>query len=285
MTKQHCISVALTGLPNAGKSTLMNALIGQKVSIVTPKAQTTRTKTLGIFNYNDTQMVFIDTPGLLAPEKALHRTMMKAAWSGVNEAEYGYFLIDAKKPNRQKNAEFIKQLAAKKIPLSLILNKVDVTDKAALLKLTQELMELHPFEEVFMISALRQKGLDAILQDLEKRAPETPWIYEADALTDMNDNEFAAELTREKLMMLLQEELPYGLKVDTESFEEIKGKLFIKQVITVERDPHRIIVLGKRGSKIKEIGMAAREAMKHHYGMNVDLRLFVKVDPNWSRKS
>lgn len=285
MTKQKIIHVALTGLPNAGKSTLMNALIGQKVSIVTPKAQTTRNKTLGIFNYNDTQMIFIDTPGLLTPEKALHRTMMKAAWAGVNEAEYGYFLIDAKKPNMTKNAEFIKQLAAKKIPLSLVLNKVDATDKAALLKLTTELMDIHPFEEVFMISALKQKGLDTLLKDLEKRAHESPWIYDTDALTDMSDNEFAAELTREKLMMLLQEEIPYGLKVDTESFEEQGGKLFIKQVITVERDPHRVIIIGKRGSKIKEIGIAAREALSHHYGTKVDLRLFVKVDVNWMRKT
>lgn len=285
MTQQKTIHVALTGLPNAGKSTLINALVGQKVSIVTPKAQTTRTKTLGIFNYNNTQMIFIDTPGLLSPEKKLHRDMMKAAWAGVNEAEYGYFLVDARKPDMKKNVEFIKQLAAKKIPLSLILNKVDATDKPSLLKLTTEFMDVHPFEEVFMISALKQKGLDTLLNDLEKRASPNPWIYAEDTLTDMNDREFSAEITREKLMMLLQDEIPYGLKVDTESFEEIKGKLFIKQVITVERDTHRVIILGKGGSKIKEIGTASREALKHHYNMNIDLRLFVKVDQDWSRKT
>lgn len=284
--KTRCGVVALLGLPNAGKSTLLNRLVGQKIAIVSPKAQTTRTRTLGVVNHKGAQILFHDTPGLLAPKRTLEKTMMHAASASADEADVICLLVDATDKNP---AEALSQLARVKarVPVWLLLNKVDaLRDKAALLPLAAALSEKQTFTETFMLSGARGEGLEVFLDKLAATLPESPWHYDADTLTDVPQKALAAEITREQLYLQLGQELPYAATVITDAWESFdNGTAKITQSILVEKDGQKAIVIGKGGAKLKAIGAAARAEMKSAFGFAVHLFLHVKVKADWQEKS
>tara|TARA_R110000787_G_scaffold119616_1_gene230522 strand:+ start:1628 stop:2545 length:918 start_codon:yes stop_codon:yes gene_type:complete len=278
----HCGYVALVGAPNAGKSTLMNRIVGAKVSIVTPKVQTTRARVIAVLVRGAAQIVFIDTPGIFDPKRRLERAMVAAAWSGAADADVVAVLVDARAgigPDTNAIVEGLRKARRKAV---LVLNKIDLVPPAELLTLTAELNESGIFTDVFMVSALTGDGVEDLVAYLAGRMGEGPWLYPEDHLSDMNDRLFAAEITREKLFMALRQELPYSLTVETESWEELKdGSVKINQVIYVERAGHRGIILGKQGQQIKQIGADSRTELAAHLGRKVHLFLFVKVREKW----
>jgi GTP-binding protein Era len=274
--------IAMIGAPNAGKSTLVNRLVGAKVSIVTHKVQTTRALVKGIATVGDTQLVFTDTPGIFAPKRRLDRAMVTKAWSGARDADIVLVLIDARKGIREDEERILEMLPSISQPKYLILNKVDTIDPPKLLELAKELNERAAFEETFMISALNGSGCDDLLKKLAKEAPEGPWYYPEDQISDLPMRQLAAEITREKLYLRLHQELPYSSTVETENWEEKKdGSVRIDQVIYVERDSQKKIVLGHKGETIKAIGAAARKELAGILEQKVHLFLFVKVRENW----
>ena len=274
--------VALIGSPNAGKSTLLNRLVGTKVSIVSHKVQTTRAPIRGVAMHANAQIVFLDTPGIFKPKRRLDRAMVSAAWGGAHDADIVLLLIDAKKRVRDEEQRIIDALKTVDQPKWLILNKVDTIEAATLLSLTKELNEQVAFEETFMISALKGGGCEALLDALANRLPEGPWYYPEDQVSDLPMRMLAAEITREKLYERLHQELPYASTVETENWEERKdGSARIEQVIYVERDSQKKIVLGRNGETIKAISMAARKDIAKLTGAPVHLFLFVKVRENW----
>ena len=274
--------VALIGAPNAGKSTLLNRLVGTKVSIVSHKVQTTRAPIRGVSMHANAQIVFLDTPGIFKPKRRLDRAMVSAAWGGAHDADIVLLLIDAKKRVRDDEQRIIDALKTVDQPKWLILNKVDTIEPATLLSLTKELNEQVAFEETFMISALKGGGCEALLDALANRLPEGPWYYPEDQVSDLPMRMLAAEITREKLYERLHQELPYASTVETENWEERKdGSARIEQVIYVERDSQKKIVLGRNGETIKAISMAARKDIAKLTGAPVHLFLFVKVRENW----
>jgi len=280
MTK--CGLIAVLGAPNAGKSTLVNALVGQKVAITSPKAQTTRTRLMGIAIHDDVQMLLLDTPGIFAPGRRLDRAMVKAAWEGAEDADRLVVMIDAAASIGKKAAMLIEGVEGRPEPKILVLNKVDIANKNGLLKLAQELTNRLNPEAVFMISATSGDGVAALKQHLADAMPEGPWHFPEDQLSDATDRMIAAELTREQLYRQLHQELPYASAVVTEKWEERPdGSTAIHQQIRVARDTQRAIVLGKGGSKLKSIGQAARAEIAEHLGRKVHLYLHVKVDPKW----
>jgi GTP-binding protein Era len=283
--RTRCGYVALIGAPNAGKSTLVNQLVGGKVSIVSPKPQTTRSRVLGIAIKDGAQIVLVDTPGIFAPRKRLDRAMVAAAWGGADDADLLVLLVDAQRCRKNIDSEtqaIIDKLAGRKRRAVLILNKVDLVEKTILLKLAERLNETALFEEIFMVSALSGDGTGELLANFAKRMPEGHWLFPEDQLSDMPMRLLAAEITREKLFIQLHQELPYAAAVETETWEERKdGGVRIEQAITVERETQKAIVVGKGGTRIKAIGAAAREELSAILERPVHLFLFVRVRENW----
>lgn len=278
----RCGLVAVLGAPNAGKSTLVNALVGQKVAIVSPKAQTTRARLMGIALHDDAQIMLVDTPGIFAPNRRIDRAMVKAAWEGADDADRLVLVIDAAAKVGGKVEQMIEGVENRPEPRILVLNKVDIAKKDDLLVLAARLSERLKPEAVFMISASTGDGVEALKSHLAAAMPEGPWHFPEDQLTDVTDRMVAAELTREQLYHQLHAELPYASAVATEKWEDRKdGSTVIHQQIYVERDSQKAIVVGKGGSRLKQIGAAAREAIGEHLGRKVHLFLHVKVNPKW----
>jgi GTP-binding protein Era len=271
--------VAVIGAPNAGKSTLVNALVGQKVAIVSPKAQTTRARLMGIAIQDSAQILLVDTPGIFAPRRRLDRAMVAAAWTGAQDADLILLVVDASERIRD---EVIEGLEKREQPLFLVLNKIDLVKKSELLALSASLTaRLNP-DKVFMISATRGDGVADVLTALADAMPEGPWLYPEDEVSDATDRMIAAELTREQIVNRLHQELPYATAVETETWEERSdGSTAIRQQILVERDSQKAIVIGKGGRRLKEIGAAARAEIAQHLGRPVHLFLHVKVNPRW----
>ena len=281
--KTHSGFVALIGAPNVGKSTLVNRLVGTKVSIVTHKVQTTRALIRGIIIHNNTQIVLVDTPGIFTPKRRLDRAMVTTAWSGAKDADIVLVLVDAAKGLDEETEEVFASLSTVKQEKILVINKVDSVPRLSLLELTKKLNEGQTFSETFMISALKGTGCDDLLDYLAKKLPEGPWYYPEDQLSDMPMRQLAAEITREKLYMRLHNELPYASTVETESWEERPdGSVKINQIIYVEREGQKKIVLGTKGETIKAIGQAARKELMEILEQKVHLFLFVKVRDHWS---
>jgi GTP-binding protein Era len=278
----RCGFVALIGAPNAGKSTLTNALVGSKVAIVTPKVQTTRTLLRGIAIEGNAQLVLIDTPGIFQPRRRLDRAMVTSAWGGAQDADIVAVLIDAKKGLDDEATIILEQLREMRQPKLLILNKVDLADKSSLLALAQAANERTKFDATFMISALSGDGVADVRQWLAAHAPEGPWHYPADEVSDAPLRQLAAEITREKLFLKLHQELPYQSTVETETWTERKdGSVRVEQTVYVERESQRKIVLGKSGQTIKAIGEASRRELAEIIERPVHLFLFVKVREGW----
>jgi len=277
--------VALIGAPNAGKSTLLNAMIGSKIAIVTPKVQTTRTRVLGIAIEGASQIIFVDTPGIFNPKRRLDRAMVAAAWASVGNADEVVLLVDSAHGVSQdvtRIVEGLKELGPAAKNVMLALNKVDAVEHTKLLKLSADLNEVFPFRETFMISALTGDGVEDLKRHLAERLPEGPWLYPEDQLADIPQRMLAAEITREKLFLKLRQELPYAATVETESWKEQKdGSLRLDQVIYVQRQGHKGIILGKGGAMIKSIGADARAELEQIFDCKVHLFLFVKVREHW----
>ena len=280
----RCGFVALVGAPNAGKSTLLNYFVGSKISIVTPKVQTTRSRITGICMAGDhTQIIFLDTPGIFEPKRRLERAMVKAAWSGAHDADLVVVLVDAKRGIDKDSRRIIEGLDKRKRKAVLALNKIDGLRRDVLLPLAAALNETGVFSDSFMISALNGDGVDDLRDFLAAEMPAGPWLYPEDQLSDIPLRLLAAETTREKLFLRLHQELPYALGVETESWEERKdGSVRIGQVIYVLRDSHKPIILGKGGRQIKAVGQAAREDLQAFLGQTVHLFIHVKVAPKWT---
>jgi GTP-binding protein Era len=274
--------VAVIGAPNAGKSTLVNALVGQKVAIVSPKAQTTRARLMGIAIEAPAQVLLVDTPGIFEPRRRLDRAMVAAAWTGAQDADLILFVIDAAAGVNGEAERIIASLADRKHPLFLVLNKIDLVKKAALLGLATEVTaRLNP-EKVFMISAADGDGVPDLKAALANAMPEGPWLYPEDEVSDATDRMIAAELTREQIVNQLHQELPYATAVETESWEDRPdGTTVINQQIIVERDSQKAIEIGKGGRRLKAIGAAARAEIAQHLGRTVHLYLHVKVEAKW----
>ena len=274
--------VALMGPTNAGKSTLLNRLVGSKVAIVSHKVQTTRSLIRGIGIFDETQVVFVDTPGLLDPRRKLDRAMIDSAWSGAKDAELVCFVMDARKGLSEIVEAALGQLAGVRHPKWLILNKIDEMDQSELLPLIAAINEKLSFDETFPVSALTGEGCDVLIEALKAAMRPGPWLYPEDQISDMPMRMLAAELTREKLYERLHEELPYVSHVVTEDWKTTPKGHRVEQTIYVERDSQKKIVLGKGGQTVKWISMNARKAISEAVGAPVHLFLFVKVRPNWA---
>lgn len=279
---QHCGMVAIVGAPNAGKSTLVNALVGQKVAIVSPKAQTTRTRLMGIAMAGDTQIVLVDTPGIFEGKRRFDRAMVQAAWGGAADADLIALVVDAKSGVGTRLEAILSGLEARPEPKLLILNKVDVADKAKLLRHAQTLNERIAFTETLMVSAQTGDGIADVKARLAAAMPEGPWHFPAEQVSDATDRVMAAEVTREQIFLQLYQELPQACAVETEKYSEREdGSVEIHQQILVARDSQRAIVLGKGGARLKEIGSKARAELASILDTKVHLYLHVKVAPNW----
>ena len=274
--------VAVIGAPNAGKSTLVNALVGQKVAIVSPKAQTTRARLMGIALHEGAQILLVDTPGIFEPKRRLDRAMVAAAWTGAQDADLILLVIDAAAGVNPEVERIIASLGERQQPLFIALNKVDLVKKAALLAPASDLTaRLNP-EKLFMISAVQGDGVADLKQALAEAMPPGPWLYPEDELSDATDRMIAAELTREQIVNQLHQELPYATVVETESWDDRPdGSTVINQQIIVERDSQKAIVIGKAGRRLKAIGAAARAEISEHLGRPVHLFLHVKVEAKW----
>jgi GTP-binding protein Era len=279
----RCGFVALIGSTNVGKSTLVNALVGSKVAIVTPKAQTTRALLRGIATEGSAQIILVDTPGLFTPRRRLDRAMVASAWSGAGDADVICVIIDAQHGFAQETPALLDRLKELHQPKALVLNKVDLVDKPSLLGLTQDANARAAFAATFMISALKGDGVADLKHWLANAVPDGPWLYPEDQIADAPSRSLAAEITREKLYLRLHQELPYQSTVETEAWNERPdGSLRIEQTIYVERESQRKIVLGKGGQTIKAIGAAARQEIAALFERPVHLFLFVKVREGWS---
>ena len=274
--------VSLIGAPNAGKSTITNHFVGSKVSIVSPKAQTTRSVIKGIGIYENTQIIFLDTPGIFNPKRRLDRAMVSSAWAGTKDADIIVLVVDAKKGLDAETRSIIEKLNKEKTKAVLLLNKVDLVKKEDLLALTAALNSLGNFTETFMVSALTGKNMDVFYAYLAKTLPESPWYYPEDQMSDMPLKLLAAEVVREKLFLYLRQELPYALTVEPELWERREdNSVRAEMTIYVERDSQKKIVLGKNGSMIKKVGLAARTELEEILDERIHLFLFVKVRENW----
>jgi GTP-binding protein Era len=279
---QRCGLLAVVGAPNAGKSTLVNALVGQKVAIVSPKAQTTRARLMGVAIEGEAQLLLVDTPGIFAPRRRLDRAMVAAAWGGTEGADLIALVVDAKAGFTTRIEMLVDQVKQRSEPKLLILNKVDVTPKEGLLELATVLNERLAPEAIFMISATTGDGVADLKRALADRIQEGPWHFPEDQVSDVTDRMLAAEVTREQLYHQLHAELPYDSAVETEKYEERRdGSVAIHQQILVARESQRAIVLGKRGARLKEIGSRARAELSELLGHKVHLFLHVKVKPDW----
>lgn len=297
MSEQRCAVVAVLGAPNAGKSTLVNRLVGAKVAAVTQKVQTTRALVRGIAMRDEVQLILIDTPGVFAPKKRLERAMVAAAWSALEGADAIVHVVDAPAHvPREKvsgadahaiedTARIAEMLKKRETPAILVLNKVDSVARPALLQITTALVEQGLYTDVFMISAKNGDGVEDLARTLAERAPVSPWLFPEDQTMDAPSRVLAAEITREKAFLRLHEELPYELTVETESWEERKdGSVKIDQILFVARESQRKIAIGAKGQSIKTIGEMARKEMEETFGRRVHLFLHVKVAENWTEE-
>ncbi|MEX1180638.1 MAG: GTPase Era [Cucumibacter sp.] len=279
----RCGFVALVGAPNAGKSTLLNALVGAKVSIVTHKPQTTRMRIRGVATLDRSQIVFVDTPGIFAPKRRLDRAMVSAAWAGAGEADLIALIVDVRTGMTEELDSLVGGLAKLTPPKSLVLNKIDAVNHESLLGLAAELNRHLAFTRTFMISALKGNGVGDFLAYCAAEVPAGPWHFPEDQLTDLSLALTAAEVTREKLFLRTHEEIPYAATVEPERFEvQPDGSYHINQVITVTREAHKKIVVGKGGQTIKAIGADARKELADMFGVPVHLFLFVKIREKWA---
>ena len=275
--------IAVLGAPNAGKSTLINRIVGVKVSIVSPKVQTTRTRVLGIVISGRSQLVFVDTPGIFLPRQRLDRAMVDAAWKGAADADLLAVIVDSERGFDANAGRIVKQIKADAV---LVLNKVDQVPREKLLALSQEINEAGDFRETFMISALNGDGVADLTDYLRASLPEGVWMFPEDQLSDMPMRLMAAEIVREKLFLQLHQELPYALTAETEDWKTLKdGSARIAVVIIIERDSHKGMVLGKGGQRIKAVGSAAREELEAMFDCKVHLFLHVKVRRDWKDKT
>ena len=284
MTDTRAGFIALIGEPNAGKSTLLNRMVGAKVSIVTHKVQTTRARIRGVAMEGGAQLIFVDTPGIFAPRRRLDRAMVAAAWSGAADADLVVLLIEAHRGITAGVKVILGALTdrAGGRPVALAINKIDKVQADKLLALSQELNSLYNFTETFMISADKGHGVDDLRKWLASEVPAGPWLYPEDQIADLPLRMIAAEMTREKLTLRLHQELPYQLTVETENWEDRKdGSVKIDQLIYVMRDGHKGILLGHKGETIKAVGKASREELEEFLGRKVHLFLQIKVRPNW----
>ena len=288
----RCGFCAIIGAPNAGKSTLVNALVGTKVAIVSPKVQTTRMPVRGIAMAGETQIIFVDTPGIFRPRRRLDRAMVTSAWAGAEEADAVLLIVDAtdladKSPAARDTAAILEGLKDRKgKKTALVLNKIDGMKRTDLLPLVEKFHAEGVFEDVFLISALKGQAVADVAAWVASRMPEGPWLYPEDQAADIPSRLLAAEVTREKIYLRLHDELPYASAVETEKWEERKdGSVRIDQVIYVQRDGQKAIVLGKGGATIKKIGELARTELEDLFGRRVHLFLFVKVREDWAENS
>src|SRR5438067_2948058 len=289
---QRCGFCAIIGAPNAGKSTLVNALVGSKVAIVSPKVQTTRMPVRGIAMAGETQIVFVDTPGIFRPRRRLDRAMVTSAWAGAEEADAVLLIVDAtdldeRAPAARDTMAILEGLRERKgRKTALVLNKIDGMKRTDLLPLVEKFHAQGIFEDVFLISALKGQAVADVAAWVAARMPEGPWLYPEDQAADIPSRLLAAEITREKIYLRLHDELPYSSAVETEKWEERKdGSVKIDQVIFVQREGQKAIVLGKGGATIKIIGALAREELEQLFGRRVHLFLFVKVREDWAENS
>ena len=275
---QHFAFIGILGQTNVGKSTLINRLIGQKVSIISPKVQTTRTRVRGVLTEGETQLVLVDTPGIFKPKRRLDRAMLDATWSASEDADKLVVVIDGTKGLMETDLEIIQKAGQK---ITLIVNKVDLVKKDKMLPLLEKINTLKQIIQVFCVSAQTGEGIKELKEYLIQLAPPAPWMFPEDELTDLPDRLFCAEITREKLFLYLRQELPYQLTVEPVSFKTNKDSIRIEQNIIVSKEAQKSIVLGAHGSMIKKIGESARKEMTRQLGQKVHLFLFVKVRPNW----
>ena len=281
-TPTRCGHVALIGAPNAGKSTLLNRLVGRKLAIVTPKPQTTRTRLLGIAIEGPAQIIYVDTPGIFAPRRRLDRAMVAAAWSGAEDAEQTVLLVDAARGVDRDTCRIIDRLAERGLESILALNKIDLVRRDSLLTLADTLSREGRFDPVFMISGRTGDGVNDLKRHLAAVLPQGPWLFPEDQLSDMPERVIAAEVTREQVFLQLRDELPYGSAVETEQWQDKRdGSARIEQVIFVQRPSQRAIILGEGGQRIRAIGARARAQLEHLLDRRVHLFLFVKVRENW----
>ncbi|MCP5073015.1 MAG: GTPase Era [Rhodobacteraceae bacterium] len=289
MSDTRCGFVALIGEPNAGKSTLMNLMVGAKIAIVTHKVQTTRARIRGIALEDKTQIIFVDTPGLFRTRRNLDKAMVAAAWAATSDADITVLLVEAHRgltPGVQMILDGLNDRAGPKARILLAINKIDKVKSQVLLELTQKLNDAFAFEQTFMISAEKGHGVADLKAHLAKELPEGPWHYPEDQIADVPMRMIAAEVTREKLMLRLHQELPYFLTVETENWEQRKdGSVRIDQMIYVTREGHKGITLGPKGQTIKSVSMAARQELKEMVGTEVHLFLQVKVRPQWETEA
>ena len=280
--------VALIGEPNAGKSTLLNQMVGAKISIVTHKVQTTRTRIRGVSVENQSQIIFVDTPGLFTPRRRLDRAMVAAAWNGVTDSDITLLMVEAHRGLTEGVEKIISSISeiGKNGKLALVINKIDKVNVNDLLSLSKEINDRHPFVETFMISAEKGKGINDLRRWLASNLPEGPWLYPDDQISDMPLRMIAAEITREKLTLRLHQELPYQLTVETEKWEEKADKsVRIEQIIYLSRSGHKGIVLGKKGETIKAVSMASRLSIEEFLGARVHLFLRLKVREKWMEET
>jgi GTP-binding protein Era len=281
-SKTSCGFFALIGAPNVGKSTLVNRIVGAKVSIVSPKVQTTRTRVLGITIREQSQIIFIDTPGIFAPKRRLDRAMVASAWGGASDADGVILLVGAKRGISADTRLIMDGLKKQNRQVMLGINKIDLVKKPILLDLAATLTETGLFTEIFMISAETGDGVDDLLDNLTEQLPQGPWMFPEDQISDMPSRLLAAEITREKVYLQLHQELPYAVTVETEKWEQgDDGSAKVNQIIYVQKPGQKAIVLGKGGAKIKKIGEMARKELEDLLGHRVHLFLFVKVRENW----
>jgi len=279
---RKCGLVAVVGAPNAGKSTLVNTLVGQKVAIVSPKAQTTRTRLMGIAILGEAQILLVDTPGIFEPKRRLDRAMVAAAWSGAADSDLIALVVDAQTGDSRRLSAMLEALESRREPKILILNKVDLVPKESLLTLASQLTLRGTFDNIFMVSATTGDGVADLKAALAARVPEGPWHFPEEQVSDASERLAASEVTREQLYLQLHAELPYASAVETEKYEERRdGSVAIHQQILVGRPTQRAIVLGKGGTRIKAIGEAARKELEALMGRKVHLFLHVKVKPDW----
>ena len=280
--------VALIGEPNAGKSTLLNQMVGAKISIVTHKVQTTRTRIRGVSVENQSQIIFVDTPGLFTPRRRLDRAMVAAAWNGAADSDITLLMVEAHRGLTEGVEKIISSISeiGKNGKLALVINKIDKVNVNDLLSLSKEINDSYPFVETFMISAEKGKGINDLRHWLASNLPEGPWLYPDDQISDMPLRMIAAEITREKLTLRLHQELPYQLTVETEKWEEKADKsVRIEQIIYLSRSGHKGIVLGKKGETIKAVSMASRLSIEEFLGARVHLFLRLKVREKWMEET
>lgn len=282
---RKCIKVAFAGLPNAGKSSLTNAIVGEKISIISPKVQTTRDIIRGVYIEDETQIVIIDTPGLFIPKKnrMLERKIVKNAWNGIQESDVVCIIIDSVAGITDSLKTIINDIEKKQSDFIFILNKVDLVQKVKLLSLAKELNDLYPnYKQLFMVSAISGDNLDRFKDYLLEIAPEAPWLFNDDEITDAPSKFIASEITREQIFLKLKEDLPYSVDVMTEKWEDFdNGDIKIQQVIKVLKESQKAIIIGKNGNMLKDINISARKEMEEFFGKKIHLYIFVKVEDRW----